>query len=83
MLRLPFQWSSDWARAASGVYFLNGDAKAIDFFDVASGQVRRVLDVERPDRWDSSLAVSRDGRTLLYAQVEELASDIMLIENFH
>jgi Tol biopolymer transport system component/DNA-binding winged helix-turn-helix (wHTH) protein len=83
MPRLAWQWAEAWALAPSGIYFLNGEVPrpGIDFFDISSGQVRRVLDVERPYPWDR-LAVSRDGRTLLYPQVEELASDIMLIENF-
>jgi hypothetical protein len=66
------------------IYFLNGDAPrpSIDFFDLSSGQVRRVLDVERPN-WYDTLAVARDGRSVLYTQVEQLTSDIMLIDNFN
>jgi hypothetical protein len=83
MPKLRWQWSGAWALAPSRIYFLNGDAArpGIDFFEASSGQIHRVLDVERPDWWDT-LAVWRDGRTLLYPQVEEVASDIMLIENF-
>ena len=73
-----------WALADSGIYFLNGDAPrtSIGFFDISDRQVRRVLDVERPN-WYDTLAVARDGRSVLYTQVEELASDIMLIDDFH
>ena len=83
MPALRMQWSGTWAVADAGVYFLNGDAPhpGIDLFDPSSRQVRRVLDVGRPQPWDL-LAVARDGRSLLYTQVERLASDIMLLENF-
>jgi hypothetical protein len=81
--RVPWKWSLAWALAPSGIYFLNGDVPrtGIDLFDLSSGQVRRVLDVERPVSYDT-LAVARDGRSLMYTQVEEGAGDIMLIENF-
>jgi Tol biopolymer transport system component len=83
MPRIPLTWAWAWAPAASGIYFLNGDAPrpGIEFFDFSTRQVQRVIDVERPSPYDT-LAVSRDGRSLLYPQIEELASDIMLIENF-
>ena len=83
MPRLPLTWAWAWAPAASGIYFLNGDAPrpGIEFFDFSSRQVRRVLDVERPSPYDT-LAVARGGRSVLYPQIEELASDILLIEDF-
>jgi len=36
----------------------------------------------RPETWGGGLALSPDGRSLLFSQIDEIASDIMLIERF-
>jgi len=55
----------------------------IDFFDFTSGRVVPVTDLPgRPEPWGGPLALSPDGRRLLYSQLDGVASDIMLITNF-
>jgi hypothetical protein len=42
-----------------------------------------VAEVEKPlQAWNSGLAVSPDGQWVLYPQIDQSGSDIMLVENF-
>jgi hypothetical protein len=52
----------------------------IDFLSFATGRVTRVITVDRPG--GIGLDVSRDGRTLLFAQSDSFTEDLMLVENF-
>jgi Tol biopolymer transport system component len=77
-----------WSPFGSGIYFLgSADGKIeIDFFDLNSGKLSRifVLDKFPPlDDWTGGLSVSSDGRWLLFPQVDEQSSDIMMVENWH
>ena len=45
----------------------------------STGKTSKILTIERPG---GGVAVSPDGRTLLYSQVDETGSDLMLVENF-
>jgi Tol biopolymer transport system component len=79
------KWRQDWLVTASGIYFLDGDPPrpGIHFLDFASGRTKRVADIPgRPEAWGGGLALSPDGRNLLFSQLDEIASDIMLIEGF-
>jgi Tol biopolymer transport system component len=79
------KWQTDWHVIASGIYFLDGDPPrpGIHFLDFATGQTKRVADITgRPETWGGGLALSPDGRSLLFSQIDEIASDIMLIEGF-
>ena len=79
------KWYADWALTASGIYFIDGDPPrpGIHFLDFATEQVRRIADIPgRPEIGGGGLALSPDGRSLLFSQVDEIASDIMLIEGF-
>jgi hypothetical protein len=79
------KWHADWLVTASGIYFLDGDPPqpGIHFLDFASARTKRVADVPgRAETWGGGLALSPDGRTLLFSQIDEVASDIMLIEGF-
>ena len=62
-----------------GVYFCDGDS--LKYFSFLTGQTRTVT------KLGSSLApgisVSRDGHTILYSQVDNASSNIMVVENFH
>jgi Tol biopolymer transport system component len=72
-----------WAPGASGIYFINSVPRpGIDFLDFTSSRVTRVVDLPgRPAAW-TTIAISRDGRRLLYSQQDSVASDIMLIDKF-
>jgi hypothetical protein len=52
----------------------------ICFDEFATGQIRKVLTIERPV--DNHIAVSPDGGTILYPQSDESGSVLMLVENF-
>ena len=53
---------------------------AIDFLNLSTGKVSRVVTLPRPA--GNGLDVSRDGRTLLFSQMDSFAEDLMLVENF-
>jgi hypothetical protein len=36
----------------------------------------------RPQPWGGGLVVSHDGQTVFFSQLDEIASDIMVVENF-
>jgi Tol biopolymer transport system component len=68
-----------------GVFYFNHKAgpRAIEFFDFESRRVTKVAEVGKPlQAWNSGLAVSPDGRWVLYSQIDQGGSDIMLVENF-
>ncbi len=52
----------------------------ICFYEFATGQIRKILSTERPV--NTHIAVSPDGRTILYLQSDESGSVLMLVENF-
>jgi Tol biopolymer transport system component/DNA-binding winged helix-turn-helix (wHTH) protein len=75
-----------WSPFRSGIYFLrenNGKAE-IDFFDLSTHGVRRVFVLEKSLilDWMGGLPVSSDGKWLLFSQVDEQSSDLMMIENW-
>jgi Tol biopolymer transport system component len=78
----PANWGQ-WAVVDEGVYFVNStepSSPAIEFFDFATSQVRPIARLEKPTI--AGLAVSPDGRWILYTQVDRQENDIMLVENF-
>ena len=81
-----------WTPVQSGIYFLGvegyfkgveGDKWAIEFFDLQTkkSRVLYVLEKDIPD-WAGGLPVSSDGKWLLFPQVDERSSDLMMIENW-
>ena len=74
-----------WGLVRNGIYFLNlSDTPngRIEFFDSATRQTTPIFALERPAPSYGGLAVSPDGRSLLYGQNEFLDSYIMLVKNF-
>jgi Tol biopolymer transport system component len=79
-------WRS-WTMTRDGIYFVahteSAPPRPLKFFSFATGRATQIGAVEKdPLRWVSGLAVSPDGRWLLYAQIERDTSNIMLVENF-
>ena len=73
--------SSLWTVAPGGIYFVPADAsRSIRYFDFATRQIHRVLEVDRA--FVSGLSVSSDSRWLLYSQIGDVNSDIMLVDHF-
>ena len=75
-----------WAVSEQGIYFLNSKAEprpAIEFYRFATRRATRVFVPEKdPIYGDPGLALSPDGRYILFAQMVQTQSDIMLVENF-
>lgn len=75
-----------WCVTDRGIFYATATAPAgprIEFFDLATGQVREITPVSKePDINVPGLAISPDGRYLLYVQKDQSGSDIMMIEDF-
>src|SRR5262245_1840963 len=75
-----------WAVVEQGIYFVTAETQGrslIEFFSFATGQVTPVAAPEKPimrNIW--GMAVSPDGQWLLFTQIDQQSSDIMLMENF-
>lgn len=75
-----------WTVVNDGIYFGTRvtPSPTIQFFDFASGQLSEVVKLDKSLLvGNSGLAVSPDEQWLLYAQIDQSGSDIMLINNFY
>jgi hypothetical protein len=69
-----------WAVTPRGIYFVPADTpRSLCYFDFTTKQIREVFKVEK--NFDNGLSVSPDGRWLLYSQIDEENSDIMLVDH--
>jgi Tol biopolymer transport system component len=74
-----------WTPVESGFYFVGYPAgrSAIEFFDLKTRGLRTVYVFEKPlPGWVGAIPVSRDGTWLLFPQLDEQSSDLMLVENW-
>jgi len=79
------QWYQ-WFPLGSGIYFMShsGAKTAIEFFDLKTEKIRRVYELERPaPEWIGGMPVTSDGKYMLFPQVDEQSSNLMMIENWH
>jgi Tol biopolymer transport system component/DNA-binding winged helix-turn-helix (wHTH) protein len=76
-------YTDAWAAAPAGVYFTSAPdgTPALHFYDFANQTTRRITALPKTPAPGGGLgiAVSRDGRWLLYTQSGEAQSDIMLM----
>ena len=75
----------NWSPSGSGIYFIApaGDKTVLNLFDLKSKQVRPIFTLEKPaPDWIGGIPVSKDGKWLLFPQVDQQSSDLMLIENW-
>ena len=76
---------SAYALGKLGIYFIalpaGGLAQHLAFLNFATGQVTSLANIPRP-LW-LGLTVSPDERILLYSQMDQVNSDLMLVEHFH
>ena len=71
-----------WAPVSDGIYFVPKDAPhSLHYYDFSTRKTRPILTVEKD--LSDGLSVSPDGRWVIYAQIDQLNSDIMLIDHFH
>lgn len=78
----PLDWGN-WALTDRGIYFIRREAvgPTIRFYSFDTGWSSPVATLDAvPEQ--PSLAVSPDGRTLLYTNVDRDESDILLVEDF-
>jgi Tol biopolymer transport system component len=72
-----------WTVVEKGIYFATAEDPAhplIEFYSFATRKVTQVARLSKP--FHHALSISPDGRWLLYTQVDQSGSDIMLMENF-
>lgn len=70
----------------SGIYFwAYSEGKAhINFLDFRTSRIRSIYTADKPPaEWLGGLSVAPDGKWLVYSRVDERASDLMLLQNFH
>jgi hypothetical protein len=76
--------AASWTVREAGIYFFTTPDKLghtdISIYEFATRKVRKILTVDRPVA--GVLEVSPDGRTILYPQLDEFGSNLMLVENF-
>ena len=73
-----------WTVGRTGLYFFTppderGQSE-IHYYDFATGKASKIQTIAAGIRY--GLALSPDGRTLLYSQIDDAGSDLMLVENF-
>lgn len=75
-----------WTVRQEGIYYFTPtDRKGISalcLYEFTSGKTRKILETNRPLADGGNVAISPDGRTILYSQLDESGSDLMLMENF-
>ena len=80
---------SVWALSGQGICFFDRSGStgtALQFYNFATGRVtlfREFSKDTRVDTGDTALTVSPDGRWILYTQLDQSGSNLMLVENFH
>ncbi|HEX2455645.1 MAG TPA: protein kinase [Vicinamibacterales bacterium] len=81
---VPSIYRYNFAVTATGIYYdtptLPDKPSSIEYLDFATGKVTTLHTLTKPV--DLGLAVSPDGRYLLFAQSDFYGSDLMLVENF-
>jgi serine/threonine protein kinase/Tol biopolymer transport system component len=74
----------NWALSPYGIYFLTTDPPngKINFFDFATGKTISIFTLEKSAPFFAGLALSPDGKSLLFGQFESSDSYILLVKNF-
>jgi Tol biopolymer transport system component/predicted Ser/Thr protein kinase len=74
----------NFALVEEGIYFIPAANSATDssiqFFSFATGKIKQIARIEKPT--DMGLSVSPDRRWILCSQIDQVGSDLMLVENF-
>jgi Tol biopolymer transport system component len=70
-------WAFSVAR--DGVYFIAG--RELKYFSLATSESKPILTIQKPT--SLGMSVSPDEHWLLYSQIDQGGSDLMLVENFH
>jgi eukaryotic-like serine/threonine-protein kinase len=75
-----------WALAEKGIYFIQEDSKRLGhiyFYDFKTNKEKPLMVTQKPVwLYSGKLDVSPDGRSLIFVQVDQNNSDIILVQNF-
>jgi Tol biopolymer transport system component len=80
----PGYWGY-WAIVDTGIYYVDTTASphALEYFNFATRRTRQLASFQQPVQpHEPGLAISPDGRSVLYVQQDQRNSDIVLVENF-
>jgi Tol biopolymer transport system component/DNA-binding winged helix-turn-helix (wHTH) protein len=73
-------WNA-WTAVHGGIYFVPvGLPDTLRYYDFASRELHDVLRLQKD--FSDGLSISPDGRYLLYSQIDDRNSDIMVVENY-
>jgi hypothetical protein len=75
-------WELHWELLKDGICSLSRESGRAKFFRFASDQVELVTELPKGTWFSHGFAVSPDGRSILWVQIDQAESDIMLVENF-
>jgi Tol biopolymer transport system component/DNA-binding winged helix-turn-helix (wHTH) protein len=71
-----------WTLVPGGVYFVpHDDPRSLRYYDFSTKKTRRIFTIEKD--FDIGLSISPDGRYVLFSQLDEENSDIMLVDHFN
>jgi Tol biopolymer transport system component len=76
----PFD-PSHWVLVSQGIYVIDGDGD-LYFYCFSNSSVTKVFHDARFIA-DWSMAISPDGREIVWTQIDVRTADVMLVENFH
>jgi len=78
----PIQTGFGWVPDHHGIYFI-APARRIAYYRFATGDITPIAALAKePGVFNTGLALSPDGRWLLYSQLDRSGADILLVENF-
>tara|TARA_R110002073_G_scaffold108336_8_gene243571 strand:+ start:4039 stop:6108 length:2070 start_codon:yes stop_codon:yes gene_type:complete len=69
-----------FALSDSGIYYLNSNTRTLDYLDFSSNKTTSLFRPKRISPFGISLSYSSKNNTLLYAQVDHIDADIMLLK---
>ena len=70
-----------WTLSRGGIYFVPDEApRSLRYFDFATRQVRPIFELDK--EFYSGPSVSPDGRWIIYSQIGDVNSDIMIVDHF-
>jgi hypothetical protein len=79
---MTISYGGSWALVETGIFF-GTPRPSIDFLDFSTGRINEIVKLENElILFTPNVTVSPDGRHLIYSQVGQASSDIMLVENF-
>jgi dipeptidyl aminopeptidase/acylaminoacyl peptidase len=75
----------EWFPTEAGIYFLShpNNKTVVNLFNLQTQQVRPIYTMEKPTPvWIGGMPVSKDGKFMLFPQVDQSSSDLMMVENW-